>query len=440
MKISVDFDRVHEVLGHHMLADGMDIVWDHTKSHGSWLVDGKTGREYLDFFSFFATNPIGHNHPMISKGEAAEELARVAIHNPSNSDIYTREMAEFVETFWNTTVPEGFKYSFFVAGGALAVENALKAAFDWKVRKNLARGMQGEVGHKVIHFREAFHGRSGYTLSLTNTLPDKYRYFPRFNWPRVSNPKVMFPIEEHMGDIISAEQRAVQEIKQAFVDYPNEIAAILIEPIQGEGGDNHFRPEFFKQLRQLADENEAMLIFDEVQTGLGLTGTWWMLEQTSVVPDMFVFGKKTQVCGFVCGPRIDEIPENVFHTSSRINSTWGGNLVDMVRAKHYIRIIEEEKMLDNVNSVGELLLGGLQEIHANHRKLVSNPRASGLMGALTIRNPETRKQLLDGLYEQGVMMLPCGNTSIRVRPSLNISAEEMKQGLGVMGKVLKGLK
>ncbi len=439
MSARTAYKNVHEVLKKHMYIDGMDLVWDHEKSHGSRLVDGRSGREYLDLFSFFATNPLGHNHPKIVTGEAAEEIARVAVHNPSNSDIYTREMADFVETFWNTTIPDGFRYAFFVAGGSLAVENALKASFDWKVRKNLAKGVKGEKGTRVLHFREAFHGRSGYTLSMTNTLPDKIRYFPKFTWPRVSNPKVVFPIEEHLGDIVSSERKSIEEIKQAFLDYPDDIAAIIIEPIQAEGGDNHFRPEFFTQLRQLADENDAMLIFDEVQTGLGLTGTWWMLEQTGVTPDMFAFGKKMQVCGFVAGPRIDEVPDNVFHVGSRINSTWGGNLVDMVRAKHYIRVIDEDRLLDNVNAVGGVLLKGLQQLQKNFPTVVSNPRAKGLMGALTIRDGATRNALLKKLNELGVAMLPCGFTSIRVRPSLNITKDEMEEGLQKLGEALKAV-
>ena len=437
MSHNVEFDQVRSTLGNHMLTDGMHLVWDIEKSHGSWIADGVTGREILDLFSFFATNPVGHNHPKIVSGPAAEEMARIAVHNPSNSDIYTRDMAEFVDTFWKYAVPEGFRYSFFVAGGALAVENALKTAFDWKVQKNQAKGIRGEKGTKILHFKDAFHGRSGYTMSLTNTVPDKVRSFPKFAWPRVSTPKAIFPIEEHIGDIIAAETKAVDEIRAAFTEYPDEIAAIIIETIQGEGGDNHFRPEFFKKLRELADEYEALLIFDEVQTGLGLTGTWWAFEQMGVQPDIFCFGKKMQVCGIVAGPRVDEVENNVFKVPSRINSTWGGNLIDMVRAKHYIRIIEEEKLLDNAKAQGEFLLGELRKLQGEFPHLLSNARGRGLMCAITMRDADTRGKLIDSPFAKGVMILGCGYTSVRVRPSLNITRDDLIYGLDRIRESLK---
>ena len=436
MSSTMSFDQVRATLGNHMLTDGMHMVWDIDKSEGSWIADGLSGRKLLDLFSFFATNPVGHNHPKIVSGPAAEEMARIAVHNPSNSDIYTREMAEFVETFWKTTVPEGFKYTFFVAGGALAVENALKAAFDWKVQKNAAKGIKGEKGTKILHFREAFHGRSGYTMSLTNTLPDKIRRFPKFNWPRVSNPKAIFPLEKNMGDVVAAERKSIEEIKQAFVDYPDEIAAIIIEPIQGEGGDNHFRPEFLQQLRILADENEALLIFDEVQTGLGLTGQWWAFESLGVTPDIFSFGKKMQVCGIVAGPKLDEIESNVFHVPSRINSTWGGNLIDMTRAKHYIRVIDEENLLANTREQGTFLLGELQKMVADYPHLLSNARGRGLMCAVTVRDGETRDLITNKLYERDVMILGAGFTSIRVRPSLNVTRSDLEFGVERLREVL----
>ena len=204
----------------------------------------------------------------------------------------------------------------------------MKAAFDWKVRKNFKKGYKEEKGHQIIHFNQAFHGRSGYTMSMTNTDPNKILYFPKFNWPRVLNPKITFPLtEENLKNVIAAENESLKQIKDSITNNKDDIAAIILEPIQGEGGDNHFRKEFFLQLRQICDESEVMLIFDEVQTGIALTGKWWA-HQHYVQPDLISFGKKTQVCGVLSTDRIDEIEENVFRKPSRINSTWGGNMVD----------------------------------------------------------------------------------------------------------------
>ena len=138
---------------------------------------------------------------------------------------------------------------FFVEGGSLAVENAVKAAFDWKVRKNLARGISGELGRQILHFENAFHGRSGYSISMTNTAdPRKTQYFPKFDWPRLTCPKLSFPVTaEVLRDVAAAEDQVEGEIREACARFPGDIAALIIEPIQGEGGDNHFRPELFSE-------------------------------------------------------------------------------------------------------------------------------------------------------------------------------------------------
>ena len=229
--------------------------------------------------------------------------------------------------------------------------NALKTAFDWKVRKNLAAG-KGERGSQIIHFRQAFHGRSGYTLSLTNTEPMKVAYFPKFDWPRIENPYIRFPEAEHLAETEAAEARAIAAIEAAVAANPDDIAGLIIEPIQGEGGDLHFRGEFLRELRRLADEHEFLLIFDEVQTGVGMTGRMWCHQHFGVEPDVLVFGKKTQVCGILASRRMDEVEDNVFRLPSRINSTFGGNLVDMVRFGRYLEIIEEEDLVGNAARVG----------------------------------------------------------------------------------------
>ena len=213
------------------------------------------------------------------------------MNKPSNSDIYTTEQAEFLETFARVALPTYLPHVFFVDGGTLGVENALKAAFDWKVKKNFRKGYKEEKGTKVIHFRRAFHGRSGYTLSMTNTDPAKTDLFPKFAWPRVLNPVQRFPLnEENTKATIADEETSLGQIKAAFREHKDDIAAIIIEPIQGEGGDNHFRGEFLRALKRLADENEAMFIVDEVQTGIGLTGKMWAHLHFGIEPDMVAFG------------------------------------------------------------------------------------------------------------------------------------------------------
>ena len=433
IKDKITADEVHEILKQYMLADGFNFVLDLKNSHGIYLVDERTGDSYIDFFTFFASSPLGLNHHKLQA--VKDELGFAAINKPSNSDIYTTFMAEFVETFANIAKPDYMKYLFFVSGGTLAVENGLKVAFDWKVQKNFAKGYKEERGHQVIHFRQAFHGRSGYTMSLTNTEPNKIKYFPKFNWPRITNPKITFPVDLHIDGIINHEQKAIDEIYTAIKNNPDDIALIIIEPIQGEGGDNFFRKEFFENLREIADENEILLMFDEVQTGFGLTGEFWASDHY-VKPDIIAFGKKAQTCGIMVSGRIDDVDEHCFRKSSRINSTWGGNLVDMVRSKHILNIINEENLVENARESGEHLLKRLKEIQEDFPNFVSNARGLGLMCSFDLSSPEIRNKFKDTCLKEKLIILGCGEKSIRFRPPLNITKDELDEGLNVIRKVL----
>lgn len=439
-KYHVPANNAMQELSKYMLVDGFEFVLDTQKSHGSWIHDALSGKDYLDFFTFFASAPIGMNHPKMLDQDFINYIGREALNKPSNSDIYTEAMATFVSTFFKNFVPKHFKYSFFVSGGALAVENALKAAFDWKVRLNFSKGYKEEKGHQVIHFKDAFHGRSGYTMSLTNTDPAKIDLFPKFNWPRVTNPMLKFPITpENLAETIELEKKSIAEIKQAFVDNKDDIAAIIIEPIQAEGGDHHFRPEFLKQLQELAIDNDALLIFDEVQTGGGLTGTFWLHEQLGVEPDIIAFGKKMQVCGILAGERLDTVEDNVFRLSSRINSTWGGNYVDMVRSTKYLEIIEEEKLVDNVNKLAPTFNKNIQELTEKYPQFISNPRGRGFFSAFEMDSHNRRNQFRQKCWDNGLIVLTSGYQSIRFRPALNLSQSEIDKGFEIMNNVLKSL-
>jgi len=436
--IQVQPADVFDVLKAHMLVDGFHLVMDLEKSKGSWIVDARNGKQYLDFYTFFATTPLGHNHPRLREPAFERKLGAIAVNKPANSDIYTTAMAEWVQTFGTHAAPTGMPHLFWIDGGSLAVENALKAAFDWKVRKNLQRG-KGEKGTKVIHFREAFHGRSGYTLSLTNTAdPRKHQYYPKFPWPRITNPKITFPLDaENLARVEHLEQVALAQIEAAIQQDPAEIACLIIEPIQGEGGDNHFRPEFFQKLRSLADQHEFLLIFDEVQTGFGATGKWWAHEHFGVRPDILAFGKKSQCCGIAAGARLDEV-DSVFRVPSRINSTWGGNLVDMVRGTRIIEVMNEERLIDHSARQGERLLHGLRSIHRDFPGYTSNPRGKGLFCALDLASPEMRTAAVSRAHELGMIILSTGHQGLRFRPALNLTTADLDLGLELLRQSIKG--
>jgi L-lysine 6-transaminase len=429
--------NTRENLSRHILADGMDVIMDLERSHGSWIVDRRDGSEYLDLYTMYASQAIGYNHPKMV--EISDELARAAIQKPICSDIYTVEMARFMEIFARAAIPAYLPHAFFIDGGALAVENALKAAFDWKSRLNQASSRDDIRGEMIIHFKEAFHGRSGYTLSLTNTFdPAKTRLFPKFNWPRIENPKLRFPVDPaELQRVAGAEAQAIGQIKQAIDQFGDRIAGLIIEPIQSEGGDNHFRPEFIQTLRDLCTEHRILFILDEVQTGVGLTGRFWAHEHHGVKPDIISFGKKTQVCGILAGPVLDRIEDNVFKCSSRIASTFGGNLVDMVRCGRILEIIESERLVEAARQQGAYLMEKLLDLQTRFPEQITNVRGQGLLCALDLPDTDTRAKFAADCVAAKVIVVGCGPRSIRFRPHLNIRPGEIDHGLKVMVKILK---
>jgi L-lysine 6-transaminase len=424
-------DDVQGRLARHVLTDGFHIILDLHSSRGSWIVDAETGERYLDLYSFFASAPLGINPPGVTEDpEFMAVLAEAAANKPTNPDIYTAHYADFVDVFARVMGDPALPHMFFIEGGALAVENALKCAFDWKSRHNELRGRSPQLGTKVIHLTNAFHGRSGYTLSLTNTDPAKTDRFPKFDWPRIDVPAVTFPLGDHLADVAAAERHAIGQAEAAFRDHPDDIACFIAEPIQAEGGDNHMRPEFLQAMQRLCRDNDALFVLDEVQTGVGLTGTAWAYQQLGLEPDVVAFGKKVQLGGIMAGRRVDEVPDNVFTVSSRINSTWGGGLADMVRSRRLLEIIERDRLFGQAAETGAWFLGELQELGGQFPEVVSNVRGRGLMCAFDLPGPAERDRLLAILREQEkILLLPCGPRSIRFRPALTITTEELSTGL-----------
>lgn len=441
---------VRKLLDKNILADGFEPILDLKESHDSWIIDKRNGEKFLDMFSMYASGCIGYNHPNILKNK--DLLANVSLFKPTLSDIYTTEYAEFLTVFDKVAIPDYLKNTFFIEGGGLAVENALKVAFDWKYRKNLEKGITNK-GNQIIHFKEAFHGRTGYTLSLTNTDPIKTKYFPKFDWPRIENPYLSFPLTSEVVDNVKAkEELAISQIKEAIKSNPNDIAGLIIEPIQGEGGDNHFRCRFFEKLRALADEHEFLLIYDEVQTGVGITGKMWAHQhftpslcpcdktiEKKPLPDIISFGKKSQVCGILAGDRVLEAENNVFKRSSRINSTFGGNLTDMVRFKIILETIEEFNLLENAQTKGDYLLKKLNQLEEQFPAFIVNSRGSGLFCSFDLPSSDERDLLTQESYKNNLIILGCGIRSIRFRPHLTVTEQEIDFAIDTLEKSIKNI-
>jgi L-lysine 6-transaminase len=431
-------DEVHERLAEHMLVDGFPIVLDLAKSHGSRLVDARDSTEYLDFYTFFGSAPLGMNPPgLFDDPTTRSELVEAAANKPANAEVPTVQLAEFVTTFTRVLGDPALPHLFLIEGGALAVENALKCSFDWKSRRNEAAGRSPELGTRVLHLRHAFHGRSGYTLSLTNTDPVKTDRYPKFDWPRISSPAVRFPLEAHRAEVEAAEELALAEAKAAFEAYPHDIACFVAEPIQCEGGDRHLRSEFLLAVQDLCHQYDALFVIDEVQTGAGATGTPWCYQQLGLAPDLVAFGKKVQLGGVMAGRRVDEVAENVFRTPGRIDSTWGGNLTDMVRSRRLLQLVEQTGAIANAATVGQHLLARLVELEQAWPKAVSNARGRGFVAAIDLATRELRSSVLTTLWgEEHVVAFGCGERTLRLRPALSMTADEVDAGCDAMNRVV----
>ncbi|MEU8029343.1 L-lysine 6-transaminase [Streptomyces sp. NPDC049099] len=439
MSAAVRPENVHRTLGRHLLTDGFPFPLDLERSRGSWLVDASSGESYLDMYTFFASSPLGLNPPeIVEDADFMAQLAAVAVNKPANCDMYTTHLAEFVETFVRVLGDPDLPHLFFVEGGALAVENALKCAFDWKSRHNEARGRAAGLGTRAMHLTRAFHGRSGYTMSLTNTDPDKTDRFPVFDWPRIDVPAIRHPLDARsLADLEQAERRALDQAEAAFRAHPHDIACFIAEPIQGEGGDNHMRPAFLQAMQRMCHDHDALFVLDEVQTGVGVTGSPWAYQQLGLAPDVVAFSKKAQVGGIMAGRRVDDVPDNVFRVSSRISSTWGGNLVDMVRSRRLLEVIERDGLIPRAKVLGDRFRTGLEDLARRHPRLVTAARGRGLLCAFDMPTSEQRDVLLTRLREEErVLMLPAGPLGVRVRPSLAVRAEELDLVLGALDRVL----
>lgn len=426
---------VRSILGEHLLTDGLPLVLDLDASQGTSLIDQVTGDRYLDIFTFFASSALGMNHPgLVDDEQFRADLLQAAMNKPSNSDIYTVPMARFVQTFARVMGDPALPHYFFIEGGALAVENALKVAFDWKSRWNEAHGISPDLGTKVMHLVGAFHGRSGYTLSLTNTDPNKIDRFPKFDWPRIDSPYIA-----DGRDVPAYEARTLAQAQEAFDAHPHDIACFIMEPIQGEGGDHNFRSEFLAAMQELCHRNDALFVLDEVQTGGGMTGKPWAYQHTGITPDIVAFGKKLQVCGIMAGGRVDDVPDNVFKVSGRINSTWGGNLTDMVRSRRILEIIEADDLIENAVQRGAELGAGLHWM-ADRHEVIGNPRGLGIMRAITMANRPIRDRVLTRLMEEEqVLMLGCGERSVRFRPPLTVTSDDIAEALDAFERVISSV-
>lgn len=395
---------------------------DFEKSHGSFLFDKNSGREFLDFFGMYSTVTLGYSHPVFKNPQFAADILRVAHLRTTNCEMASSEAANFLEKFSSHPAMQAYKHFHFACTGALAIEAAVKIAIDQKKSKT----------PKVISLKESFHGINSYGGFLTDRLhlaPQRLQGFPDMGWHNIHNPRIVY---KNNAVDLAATEAGLEQFKKEFDDCleksgAKNIAALLVEPIQSTAGDYYFPESFFSLIRELCGRHNILLIFDEIQTGFGVTGRMWYHPQAGIQPDLVVFGKKAQVCGVMFKEEIDETLKNPV----RLEVTWDGELIDMIRSTYILRAFEQYKILENVRERGVQLLEGLRKL-----KALQNVRGCGLLAAFDFETQREQENFARRAFGNGLLFNKTRERTIRFRPNLNVSAAEVDEALARIQKSL----
>lgn len=401
------------------------IKIDFEKSRGSYLYDKNTDAVFLDFFGQYASLPLGYNHPVFKGESFCNEYMRIAGVKVTNCEIISDEAQEFLKEFSEHPAMSAFTHFHFCCTGALAIESAIKTAIDHK----------GSLQPVIVSLKESFHGINGYGGFLTDRfypVSSRLEGFPELGWQKLHNPKIIYREDGGLDEAATKKglTRFIDEFEKCVAQCgENNIAALLIEPIQATYGDNYFPKEFFTAARILCDKYNICLIFDEVQTGFGGTGSIWYFEQTGIIPDIVVFGKKVQVSGIMVQSRVGRI----FNTPVRLEVTWDGTLSDMVRGKYVLRTYQAEEILKNVSMRSKELTEGLMKLP------IKNLRNAGLLFAFDLPSASARDALFRALIKERFLSNKTRELTIRLRPQLGVSKEEIQDALARIGRALSSV-
>lgn len=402
------------------------FVMDHGKGAEAWDVDGN---RYIDFSAGIAVNSTGHSHPEIVK--AIQEQAAKYIH--ISSDYYHELMVRVAERIDEIAPMKEDVTVFLANSGTESVEAAIKLA-------RYATGRQRFIG-----FLGAFHGRSMGSLSFTaSKITQQERFFPTMPgvwhvpFPDPYHPVFPTPTNGDDGDAVVD---YVENVLFPEALPPDEVAAVLVEPIQGEGGYIVPPPNFFPRLRKMCDDHGILLIADEVQSGVGRTGKWWAIQHWGIEPDIVCIAKGI-ASGVPMGAMAARKSVGEKWKAGAHGNTYGGNPIACVSALKTLELIENG-MMQNAAQMGTYMLDALEEMHARHPS-IGQVRGKGLMiGVEFVLDQKTKEPARDlrnavvhRCFERGLLTLGCGRSTIRFMPALMIPKELVDEGLGIFESAL----
>ncbi|KAK8041916.1 4-aminobutyrate aminotransferase [Apiospora rasikravindrae] len=407
----------------------LNMLADYTQSFGNYFVD-PDGNKLLDVYAQIASIPLGYNNPALKKAAQSPEMIDAIINRPALGNFPSHNWAEILETGILKVAPKGLDQVFTAMAGSDANETAYKAAFMWRRMKerggptvefteeemnsSMNNQTPGASQLSIMSFKTAFHGRLFGSLSTTRSKPIHKLDIPAFDWPQATFPLLKYPLEEHAEENAKAEAASIAEVEDLIKNYHVPPCAVIVEPIQSEGGDNHASPAFFRKLREVTAKHNVLLIVDEVQTGVGATGKFWAHDHWDLPspPDMVTFSKKAQTAGYYYGN-----PELRPNKPYRQFNTWMG---DPARCLLFRAIIDEVQRLDlvaNTAKVGDYLYGKLEALAQKYPNEFQNLRGKNRGTFIAFDNPN-RDQFIAKVKKLGVNIGGSGANAVRLRPML----------------------
>lgn len=405
------------------------MMANYQNSYGNYIAD-PDGNVLLDVYAQIASIPVGYSNPALLAAAMSPEMASAMINRPALGNFPQHDWASILETGILKVAPKGLNQVFTAMAGSDANETAYKAAFIWKRRQErgdpdaeftadeisstMKNESPGSPHMSILSFKSAFHGRLFGSLSTTRSKPIHKLDIPAFDWPQASFPLLKYPLDQHVQENVAEESRCLAETENLIQNFHNPVAAVVVEPVQSEGGDNHASPAFFRGLRDITRRHNVLFIVDEVQTGVGATGRFWAHDHwdLSDPPDMVTFSKKAQTAGYYFGN--SEIRPNKPY---RQFNTWMGDPAKAILFRAIVQEIERLDLVQNTADVGEYLYAGLERLAQQYPHEIQNLRGKG-QGTFLAWDSPRRDDFTRRAKTVGINIGGSGERAVRLRPML----------------------
>ncbi|KAG9259036.1 aminotransferase class-III [Emericellopsis atlantica] len=422
------------------------FVVDYDRSEGNYIVD-VDGNRFLDVYSQIASIPVGYNNATLIEAAKSPEMISALVNRPALGNFPSATWAAILRDGLLRVAPQGLDKIFTAQSGSEANELAFKAAFMLRRRRERGEGVEwsadeinsclrnakpGSPDLAVLSFKNSFHGRGFGSLSCTRSKAVHKLDIPSFDWPQAPFPALQYPLEDHVEANQAEEAACLAEVERLITEWSCPVAALIIEPIQSEGGDNHASSAFFQGLRDITHKHNVVFIVDEVQTGFGATGTFWGHEHWKLTspPDMVTFSKKAQTAGYFFGDAM-LVPDKAY----RQFNTWIGDPARVLMSKAVIEEILSRDLVQQTARVGDVLYQELETLARKYPDHIRNLRGKG-QGTYIAFDTVDAPALVKGMKSLGVNIGTCGVCTVRLRPMLIFEEAHIPTLVGALDKVL----